>query len=249
MIDFPITSPTAAAVGSRVAPVSMPTPFADLSHVLPGLSNLNQQASGDLLSMLQGQLSPGTINQIQNYAATRGISGGMPGANIFQNLGARSIGTTSENLMQQGLQSYSPFIQSVAGTQTVSPALQTQINEQNAVNAAAPDPVANAAYSQQLFQNYLKAMQSPAGGTGSGFNMQLPQTFAGQRMGPGGSGAYGNAGFGTGYGGVNYNGGSTHQNPYTVYSTGGFGQYDSGFGPPEYYGQGNYSDLMSDWGY
>lgn len=154
--------------GQRVAQVPMPTPFQNLSSVYPNLSGANAQVSGDILSKLKGQLSPETINAIQDNAARFGVQSGMPGSGLAGNLGLRSLGLQTEALQQQGLQDYGNILPVISGTQTVKPETQFEVNLQNAVNAAAPDPGAASTYAQGLFDKYLQSIRGPAGGTGEG---------------------------------------------------------------------------------
>lgn len=156
--------------GSRVAPIPMPNPSGDLSAVYPNLSGTNAATSSALLSQLHGQLSPDTVNQIHDAAATWGVSSGMPGftpGSLNYNRGLRDIGLTSEQQQQKGLGNYSPIVNAVSKTQTVSPETQNEVNATNATNAAAPDPAAAASYAQSLFDKYLQQLKGPAAGTGT----------------------------------------------------------------------------------
>lgn len=165
-------SPTAGAdvFGSRPQPVAMPDPYEDLSRVYPNLSGTNAQVSSDVLSQLRGELSPETVNAIRDSAATFGVSSGMPGSGLAGASGLRNLGLTMQGVQQQGLQNYGSLVPVISGTQTVRPETQADINTQNAVWAAAPDPVAAGNYAQQLFDRYLQQQSGgPAGGTsGSG---------------------------------------------------------------------------------
>lgn len=243
-VNFP--APSAASVGSNVAQVPLANPYTDLTQVpgLSGLGNTNAAAMGDINSMLAGQLSPATVNSIQNYAASRGISGGMPGANIFQNLGAESIGQTAEGLEQQGIQDYPSFVGAVNSTQTNSPALQFQSGLTNAQNAAAPNPTAAASYAQQIYNAMLQQTQRASGGSGYSIS-GLPTTSTGT------SGPTGNLAYDPGYGtnqnqfnaGWNPISGYQNQDPYQVFNsygtntqqqsapapTGGYDAYAAGF--------------------
>lgn len=159
-----------AGLGNAPAPIAMPDPYGDLSKVLPNLPQLNSNASGDILSKLQGQISPQTRNNIQNAAATYSAGNGMAGANSVAgslpfNLNLESLGLNSENQIQQGLQDYSSFTPTISSTQTVAPALQNEVNTQNAFDAAAPDPSYVANYEMNLFNQYMDRMK-PAGGAG-----------------------------------------------------------------------------------
>ncbi|HSS97371.1 MAG TPA: hypothetical protein VLK33_10085 [Terriglobales bacterium] len=115
---------------------------------------------------LTGQLSPSTINNIRNQAASFGVSSGLPGSQFQGYQGLANLGLTTEKLQGQGLNDYLNAITGISKTQTVDPSLQTEINTQNSVWNAAPDPAAAAKEQQSLFDQYLKKTMSPAGGTG-----------------------------------------------------------------------------------
>lgn len=154
------------AFGSQPGAVPVPQPAAALGAQIPGLSGLNRQASGVLNSELMGQLAPDTRRAIQDAAAAQAVSGGMPGSNaIAGTLGGnrqlRDIGLTSQQLQSQGLKDYSSFVPTVSSTQTVNPAVEAEINTQNSINAAAPNPQAAATYAQGLFQQYLNQLNQP----------------------------------------------------------------------------------------
>ncbi len=163
----PTPHPGQGAFGLVPGNIGMPDPYGDLSAIYPNLSGTNAQVSGDILSKLRGELSPNTINAIQDAAAGFGVASGMPGSGLQFNKSLRDIGTTSEQVQQQGLQDYASLIPVISGTQTVNPALQAEIATQNSINMAAPDPSSAASYAESLFNKYLQQL-NPAGGTGGG---------------------------------------------------------------------------------
>jgi len=149
--------------------VGLPSPSADLGAVLPGLAPATSQASQDVMAKLRGELSPGTINSIQDTAARFGVTSGMPGfspGSLAGNRGLRDIGLTAEAQTQQGLQDYNALTQNVSNTQTVRPETQIALAEQNAVNAAAPNPQAAQSYAESLFNKYLNQIHGGVGGQG-----------------------------------------------------------------------------------
>lgn len=164
-----LANPGSQVFGSRVGQV--PTINGpSLSAAYPNLSGTNAALSSALTSELTGQLSPQTIAQINDAAASFGVSSGMPGSGLAMNRFPRDIGLTSEQLMHQGIGDYSSAIPAVSATQTVNPSqaanLNTEINAFNATNAASPDPAAAGTYAQQLFDKYLSSLSRPSGGTG-----------------------------------------------------------------------------------
>jgi len=146
------------AFGAVPGQIGVPSPAKDLAAELPGLKNLNTEASDNIMTQLRGEVSPDTIRSIQDASASWGVGAGMPGSGLAVNAGLRTVGQSSEALQQQGQQNLNAMTSSVSNTQTASPELQAQVAMQNAANAAAPDPTAAAQYSQSLFDQYLKMM-------------------------------------------------------------------------------------------
>jgi len=149
--------------GTQVGQVPMPNPAGDLAKVYPNLSQTNTAASQAILSKLRGELSPETLNALQDNAARFGVESGMPGSNAVPgslafNRNQRDLGRTVEDVQSQGVQQYNQTLPTVSGTQTVAPELQTSVNYQNAVSAAAPNPTAAAQYAKSIFDEYMKKL-------------------------------------------------------------------------------------------
>lgn len=154
--------------GQPVGQIGMPNPRADLASVYPNLSALTGQTSNVVGSELAGTVSQNTMNALGTEAAQRGVSSGMPGlapGSLGSNDLFANIAGYSENRQRQGLQDYLASTAGISKTQTVDPALQTEINLQNAVSAAAPDPTMAAEKEQALFQKYFNETRGPQGGT------------------------------------------------------------------------------------
>lgn len=156
--------------GSRVGQIPLPSPFGDLSAVIPNLPALNTAASSSIMNKLKGVLSPETLNMLHNYEASVATRSGMPGTNVEPDSLAyrrtlRDLGRTVEDTQSEGLRQLLPFLQTTSATQTVNPALQYERNLQNAINVASPEPAAAGTYAEQLFQKYMDMVTGPAGGT------------------------------------------------------------------------------------
>jgi hypothetical protein len=194
-----------ATYGGNVGNVDAPpSTYQQAASVYSGLSGLTSQAGGVLSSELSGQLSPTTMTNIWNSAAARGVTLGQPNSSISNEIGLSLTGNTSEQLQQQGLSGYNNFLSGLSSTQ-LDPSLLTGIAEQNAVNNAAPQPASANAEAQQLFQQYEQSMQTPQGGSYSGYN---PSGNTGAYSGGNPYGAFGNIGgfgsMGTGNTGSNF---------------------------------------------
>lgn len=156
--------------GAVPGALGLPNPYGDLKKVFSALPDANKELGGAILSKLRGELSPQTIANIQDQAARFGVASGMPGSGLAMNRNLRDLGLATEAQIQSGINAYNQSIPTISGTQTVSPALQAQIAETNAINAAAPNPAQAQGYAQGLFAQYLRKMSRPSGGTG-GYSM------------------------------------------------------------------------------
>ena len=202
-------SPTGGngAYGLVPGQLGLPDPYKDLSGVLPNLSGLNAQAGQDVLGQLSGQLSPETINQLQDQAAQFGITSGMPGSNLAGRSGLKNLGLSVEGLQNQGLQNYNSLIPTVSHTQTVSPDLQNNIADRNSIFASAPDPGAAARAAEDAF-NRGRGPMAGFGGGGASVNPGMPNLSLPSHTETGAYGAGGGASRGTGpsvWGGASYN--------------------------------------------
>lgn len=141
----PFGTPGATLYGAKPGRVENPSPYTDLTKILPSLPNLNLAASGALGHELSGDVD---TNYLRNLAANLGITTGVGGAG-----GATPSGFVNnsmlvngmlyrDKLQQQGLSDYGRLIPTIAQTQTLSPALQLENAWWNTTNAAAPDPAA-----------------------------------------------------------------------------------------------------------
>ena len=174
-IPFNLTPPptegTGTAFGAVPGNLGLPDPFGDLSKVAPGLGGVNQNLLTNLTSESLGQISPGTRNALQLAAAQRGVGAGMgPFSGLSTNDLFGNIAGFSEGLQNRAAQQYASLIPTMSGTQTVTPALQTDIANRNATMAAAPNPTAAASYARQLFDDYARMVRGPGGGTGPANN-------------------------------------------------------------------------------
>lgn len=198
-----------------------PSLWEQLNQNVPNYGNLTSTATGDIQSLLNGTLSPQTMSNIGNYAASRGVASGQPNSAFSNEIGMSVTGNTSEGLMQQGIGDYNTFTNTAGGLQQ-SPALMAEISQSNANLAAAPSPSAAAAYALQLYNQY----QNPAGGTGFSTN-----------YGGGGGG-----GFSSGFG-------SDAQLASNFQNFTSQDQYSSGIGTPFDTGYGGYGGTVGYEGY
>lgn len=149
-----------AVPGVQMAPPSI---WDELNQNVGGYGGLDASATGVINSQLAGYLSPSTQRNIQDYAAARGVSLGQPNSPIMNEIGMGLTGTSTEQLQNQGLTNYNNLTSTLAGTQQ-NPQLLAEIANQNAVNAAAPDPTAANLYAQRLYEQQQQGARGPQQG-------------------------------------------------------------------------------------
>lgn len=176
-----------SAYGKVPGAIALPNSlYAQTAGVLPALSALTTAAGANVGSEMAGQLSGGTLRQLQQQAAERAVGSGMPwtgtGNSLAGNRYLNSVAGSSEALSHQGINDYLALLGGI-GSQQLQPELQAGIAERNALMASAPDPRKKAEQELSLFQKYL---QNPAGGTGvyTGNETITPTTASGQPLYP-----------------------------------------------------------------
>lgn len=95
-----------------------PSAYQNMSSVYPNLSGISNQASQNILANLRGELSPETINTIQDEAARFGITSGIPMSTLAGSRGLSRLGLTSQQVQEQGLQDFLNTLKSYSGTVT-----------------------------------------------------------------------------------------------------------------------------------
>lgn len=183
--------------GAVPGAVGLPPVYQDLGNVYPNLTGTNAQVSQNILGELAGQLSPETMNSIQDEAARFGVTSGMPGSALSGQRGLKNLGLSVEGLQHQGLQDYNALIPTISRTQTVDPHLQTDIASRNALFGSAPDPAAAAAAAEAAFRRGLGTGRTLGGGGGGvitqtppNLSAPMPRSGGGVTETPSGGGAF-----------------------------------------------------------
>ncbi len=168
-----------------------PSLYQQSTTALPGLATGGTQATNNILSQLQGDISPQAQRNMQDLYARFAAGSGMPGSNAIPGTLANNAALlgnyrTTEQLQQQGLQNYNNLLSAV-GQQQIKPETLADIAAHNANLAAAPNPQAAA---EQQLANYFASLNAarsmglrgqgggggynPAGGTGVYASQQQP---------------------------------------------------------------------------
>lgn len=164
------------AFGLVPGPIGIPSPFADISAIYPGLEGQNAALSQNISDELAGKLSPDTDANLRNMAATFGTTTGMPGSDFSNRFGLYNTALATQALKERGAQDYQKLLPTIFATQTAGPQLEAQIAAQNAFNAAAPNPDARAWY-QRFAPN--QAVSATSGAPNADANTAIGAAGAG----------------------------------------------------------------------
>lgn len=150
-----------------------PSAYQSMSSVYPNLTQTGAQASQNILANLRGELSPETINTIQDEAARFGITSGIPMSTLAGSRGLSRLGLTSQQVQEQGLQDFLNTLKSYAGTVTptsgelISQELGRGNLQQQAANLAEQSYQFGKTFPEQQrefdIENYLRNQQFYAG--------------------------------------------------------------------------------------
>ncbi len=184
--------------GSVPGVLSMPDNlYSQVNKANPGFQATGNNASKFIGSEVNGQLSPEMMDLIQNKGAQFGVTSGMPGSQFATNNYLKNLGLTAESLQQKGTADYLNFLTGVGGTLD-DPKMSYEVQVQNALDAAAPNPGRAAGVLQGNVMSGYRA------GAGGGFN--IPGGGAGGWIPPAGgttgydAGPAAMVGYGPGYG-------------------------------------------------
>lgn len=146
------------AYGGVPGVINLPTNvYSQVNQAIPGFSGTGTGAASVIGSEVNGVVNPDVQNMLQQKAAAMGVGGGggvgQPGSFTSNNFLA-SLGLTSMDQQKAGVDNYLKFLGGVGGAQN-DPNLQFQVSQQNAVDAAAPNPAAAAEAQTAEFQSYM----------------------------------------------------------------------------------------------
>lgn len=82
-----------------------------LEGAIPGYSKIVGDVSGNIESLLKGELPSDVSNAVQSNAAARSLEGGYGGSGSARSLVARDLGLTSLDLTQKGIGSAQSWMQ------------------------------------------------------------------------------------------------------------------------------------------
>jgi hypothetical protein len=176
-IDMPTTPYIAPTGGQGIygavpGQTPFPQPYEDLSAIYPNLGATNAAMSRNIIAGLAGFLPLEDVNQNHDDSAAFGVSSGMPGSGLVYHREARDLNLKRLDMMKWATQAYNQTIPTISQTQTLSPALQVETNQMNAINASAYDPTAAGQHAEYLYNKNLA--RSSASGVGGYTRMGNP---------------------------------------------------------------------------
>ena len=171
-----------------------------LRNVIPGFDKITSATSGNIESLLNGEIPADVSAAVQNSAAARSLGKGTAGSGMGRNLVARDLGLTSLDLTQKGIsaaeswlklsdQMFSPGMLNVSSMFITPQQAYAAANEQNTQQ-----------FQRDWMQSQVSAMRDPVLGGISDQVYGLMQSFiggVGSTVG-GGMGAGGGMGGGGG---------------------------------------------------
>lgn len=147
---------------------------------IPNYSALTATASANTQADLNGQVPQDVVNLLQQQAAERGISTGMPGSSNSNAAYLRALGLTSLGQQQTGQQNLATMTQTAPNAGLFNPAnfLVTPEQQQQEASAqalynAAPIPKAAATKAMQTASGVGSAASTPWWASASGMPLAL----------------------------------------------------------------------------
>lgn len=142
--QFPYSASTEPGVGPYGSIPNQltlpPSTYEQAVTVNPQLAQSTAQASNNIGLELQGELTPAMKAALQDTSAAWGTGSGLGfGSGVGQNNWDTSRLLATQGYQQQGLSNYLNFSNNLESGQ-LPPGLESQIQAQNAVWAASPDP-------------------------------------------------------------------------------------------------------------
>jgi len=180
-------APAAEALVSQANTFTQQQIQSMLEQAIPGYSSLVSGVTGDISSMVKGELPADVKAQVQASTAASAVAGGYGGSGMAGNLTARDLGLTSLNLMQSGISTAESWMQEMdtlfgpgmlnVSSMFVSPGQQAAFDVEER----------NAQFQRQWMQNQIAAMPDPVL---SGINTQITNLVGAYLSKGGGGGNY-----------------------------------------------------------
>ncbi len=184
-----------------------------LEAAIPNYQALVSGVSGNIESMVRGDIPKDVQNMLQMKGAGQALAGGYTGTGMAHNLEARDLGLTSLDLIQKGISTAGQWLQQMnsiyaPGTMNVTSMFLTP-EQQISHDVSERDKKWDVAW----LRNQIKAQPGPVASAFAGLFDNIEQigrsvltSYAGGAMGGGGgapSGGGGGGGGGGGFGGEN----------------------------------------------
>ncbi len=210
-----IKANVAAAPGAaQLATLSQEQITKMMQMAIPGFTDIQGQVSGNIQSLLKGEIPTDVSQEVKRQGAGRALTGGFAGTDAASNLVARDLGLTSLGLTREGLSSAESWISKMEQLYSPSQALFSGMFISPAQQFAAATQERNLQYQKNWLQEQINSMPAPWAEDLKQFVYRSMAAYSGTPVAsnpystPGsfGGGAGGGGGGGAGYGSINWGG-------------------------------------------
>lgn len=147
--------------GSRVAPVTVPLPQANLRSATPLYNDIQGILSQNILNNLSGTLSPAYQDAVMRTLNARAVGAGVGGSDFANNALAYGLGREVQNQQNLGLQQALNYFPVQSQTATVRPELLAEINRFNNLATSAPEPSARGQFEIDQLNQAINRANNP----------------------------------------------------------------------------------------
>lgn len=156
-----------------------------LENVMPGFQGMASTASGDISSMLKGEIPADVSAAVQNSAAARSLGTGTAGSGMGRDLVARDLGLTSLDLTNKGITSMEGWMKTAASIYEPNMLNVSSMFVTPGQQAAFDTEERNTQFGQQWLSNQVAAMPNPVAAGITNTVMSLISSIRGGGSGPG----------------------------------------------------------------
>ncbi len=132
-----------------------------MEQAVPGFDAITGKVSGNIQSLLKGEIPLDVSQEVKRSGAARSLAGGFGGTDMARNLVARDLGLTSLDITQKGLSSAESWIREMEQLYSPSEAIFTGMFITPQQEFAASVEERNMQFQRNWLENQIKAMPAP----------------------------------------------------------------------------------------
>jgi hypothetical protein len=132
-----------------------------MEQAIPGFDSITGKVSGNIQSLLKGEIPLDVSQAVQRSDAGRSLAGGYGGTDMARNLVARDLGLTSLDITQKGLSSAESWIREMEQLYSPSEAIFTGMFTTPQQMFAADVEERNMQFQRNWLENQIQAMPAP----------------------------------------------------------------------------------------